>query len=807
MRRARLACLSALLAGVSAAVPGALAGPAHPQRSVPLDAVRAGQARFEVLSPTLVRLEYAPDGRFEDRATVVAQDRTPSAAFSTSRAHGVLTIRTAALVLRYRIAGGRFTSSDIAVRPVVGSWSAHPRWSTAAAEGSVHKPNLGGWIRALDDRAGPVPIHPGLLTRAGWYLLNDSTDPILTSRPSYLLRHTADGYQDGYFFGYGGHYEQALRDLRTLTGPAPLLPRTAFGVWFSRYYAYSAAQYPKLLRQFRSNKVPLDTISIDTDWKRQPSPVSPILASTVVGSTPAWSWNGWEWNSTLFPHPREFIGWAHRHGIALALNIHPSIDSTDPQYDATVAKTGPLKLDAMCTLQQIDPLGQCHVFDLSQQRQIAAYFALQDPIQADGVDEWWLDWCCDATSASAPGLTPDTWLNLLYTAHLHADGNRWLVLSRVGGSHQGDDPVAGPGPGIFAEHRYTIHFTADTCATWAMVGFEAKLSAEEGNVGLPYVSHDIGSFNGAPIHKMCSASAGASGSKLPADMYARWVQLGAFQPILRLHSNHGARLPWEYPKAANRAAADALRLRESLVPYLYTVARQAYDTGLPMVRSLYLQWPGRNAAYRHPTEYTVGRDVLVKPVTATGDPAPATVWFPPGKWVDCFTGRTFAGPSTRTLSVPLDQMPVFARAGAVLPTQPAAPHSRAAPTDHLILTAYGDTNGSGQLYDDAGQGFGYQNGQYTTTTFTHTVESHGELLRIGATSGTFPGALATRSWTIRFVGVDRPRSVVVAGRPLRWRYDASARTVTFRTPELRTDRAWTAFLGWDVHGGVSARDL
>ncbi|HVV75513.1 MAG TPA: TIM-barrel domain-containing protein [Mycobacteriales bacterium] len=785
----------AVVAGL-AIVPATMST-ARPATPAPHDAVRAGHARFEVLSPTLIRLEYAPDGHFENRPTMVALDRNPISAFTTSRSHGVLTIRTSALVLRYRVAGGRFGPTDLRVHSLDGTWSA-PGWSKRSGPAESPRSILGGWIRALDDRQGPVPVHRALVDRGGWYLLKDSTDPLVTQgtaanhwRPSFKVRHTAAGYQDGYFFGFQHDYEQALRDLRTLSGPAPLLPRTAFGVWFSRYHAYSAADYRTLLRQFRTNKVPLDTLSIDTDWKRQPSPLSPVLAGAVVGKTKAWSWNGWEWNSTLFPDPKRFVTWAHRHGVAIALNIHPSIDSTDPQYDATVAKTGPLKIDAMCTLQQIDPTGQCHVFDLTKQRQIAAYFALHAPIAADGIDEWWLDWCCDATTASAPGLTPDTWLNLLYANQLHQQGDRWLVLSRVGGSHQGDDPAAGPGPGIFADHRYAIHFTGDTCATWGMVAFEARLTAEEGNVGLPYVSHDIGSFNGAPIHGQCGASAGSSGSKLPAQMYVRWVQLGAFQPILRLHSNHGARLPWEYPKAADRAAADALRLRESLVPYLYSVARDSYDTGLPLVRSLPLQWPRQPAAYRHPSEYTVGRDVLVRPVSAPGNPAPTKVWFPPGKWVDYFTGRTYAGPSLRRFSVPLDRMPVFVRAGAVLPTQPAAPHSTEAPRDHLTLTVFGHHDGSGRLYDDAGQGFGYQHGQYAWTAFRHSVSGRTQRLLIGRAVGDFRGALTKRSWTIRFSDANRPTAVTVGGRPVRWRYAASTRTLVVRTAELSTRSATT----------------
>jgi alpha-glucosidase (family GH31 glycosyl hydrolase) len=327
-----------------------------------------------------------------------------------------------------------------------------------------------------------------------------------------------------------------------------------------------------------------------------------------------------------------------------------------------------------------------------------------------------------------------------------------------------------------------------------MLAFEAKLTAEEGNVGLPYVSDDIGSFNGAPIRKQCSATAAASGAKDPPRIYARWVQFGTFQPILRLHSNHGDRLPWQYPQPADRAAARALRLREALVPYLYTLARDAYDTGLPIIRSLYLQWPRRPAAYSHPSEYTVGRDLLVRPVTAPGNPAPATVWFPPGRWIDYFTGRNFTGPSVHTLHVPLDQMPVFLRAGSILPTQPAVAHTSTAPTDHLVLSVFGSGRGSFHLYDDRGTGFGYRHGAYTWTPIRHHTSRAGATLRVGPARGRFPGARRTRSWTVVFRDVPRPTEVLLDGHRIASRYDGTHHTVTVRTPELSTRRQTTVVL-------------
>jgi alpha-glucosidase (family GH31 glycosyl hydrolase) len=264
-------------------------------------------------------------------------------------------------------------------------------------------------------------------------------------------------------------------------------------------------------------------------------------------------------------------------------------------------------------------------------------------------------------------------------------------------------------------------------------------------------------------------------------MYARWVQLGAFQPLDRLHSHHGQRLPWEYDGKPGQVAAAFLRLRESLVPYTYTLAKEAHDTGMPMVRALYLGWPHAAAAYEHPTEYTLGRDVLVAPVTEPGDPAPAEVWFPPGTWVDWFTGERHRGPAVAKLSVPLERAPVFVRAGAVVPTQPPVATTPAGPPAALVLTAYRG-NGSGRLWDDDGVALVYRGAR---TTFTH----RGRTLTIGAARGRFAGQPAARSYEVRLVGYKRPRRVTVAGRARRFTYEAAKRTVVVQTGPLSVGRA------------------
>jgi alpha-glucosidase (family GH31 glycosyl hydrolase) len=297
-----------------------------------------------------------------------------------------------------------------------------------------------------------------------------------------------------------------------------------------------------------------------------------------------------------------------------------------------------MTLDNAC----FTPIGTCKVWDWSSIPQAESYFALHQPFEAEGVSFWWLDWCCDASTASDPGVTPDAWINHLYAQELANKGERGFVLSRTGSSYQNPDEVYPAGP--WAGHTSTLAFTGDTWGTWNTLAFQAQLAGDEASIDEPYVSDDIGSFLGQPP---------GTASDDP-DVYARWVQLGTFQPILRLHSSHGNRLPWDYPQPANDIAASFLGLREALVPYTYTLADEAVRTGLPITRPLYLDYPSEPAAYVNPGEYLYGPDVLVAPVTTPGTVSKQSVWFPPGQWTDWFTGATFTGSSEQTLTVPLD---------------------------------------------------------------------------------------------------------------------------------------------------------
>ena len=330
------------------------------------------------------------------------------------------------------------------------------------------------------------------------------------------------------------------------------------------------------------------------------------------------------------------------------------------------------------------------------------------------------------------------------------------------------------------------------------------------------MSNDIGSFLGPP----------PGNPQDDADLYARWVQLGTFQPVLRLHSSAGNRLPWDYPQPADSDAASFLRLREALVPYTYTLADQATGSGLPITRPLYLDYPDAPEAYANPGEYLYGPDMLVAPVTTPGNVTSERVWFPPGTWTDWFTGATFQGPSTQTLTVPLNRMPVFVKAGGIIPEQAPMDHVGAQPDAPLTLRVYPGEPGRFTLYQDAGSGTGYEKGQASLTSITTgpgtsasarscpaTGTSAGPgpasagpggraaaaTVVIGPSCGTYPGQPETRGFHVDMIGLSRPTSVLLDGHPLAsgdWTYDPATHTVTVTVTGLaRTASAQVTEIG------------
>ena len=733
---------------VQAKPAGEVANPVADPKAI----VTVGKARFTVLTPELIRMEWAADGKFEDHASFVFLNRRlPVPKFEKTVTmdgqNQVMTIKTAALTLTYSpgAAGpsapdGRFTAENLSIQMTVEDKAVvwHP--------GLTDPENLQGTTRTLDGALGSKtqePIGEGLVSRSGWALVDDSTRPLFDSADfrflqgekspwPWVIERPAGERQDLYFFGYGHDYRKALGDYVKVAGRIPLPPRFAFGAWWSRYWDYSDQELDELVRGFHENDVPLDVFVIDMGWHISKEQLT--AAGEVDQSGHDLGWGGYTWNKMLFPDPGDFLASLHAEGLKTTLNLHPAsgVEPWEAAYPAMARAMG------------IDPATKKYVpFDITDKRWATNYMNLVlHPLEKQGIDFWWLDWQQESTTKMA-GVNPTWWLNYVHFTDQQREGKRPLLFHRWGG---------------LGNHRYQIGFSGDTISVWDSLAFQPWFTATAANVGYAYWSHDIGGH-----------MPGAVGPEL----YTRWVQFGAFSPILRTHTTKNPdseRRIWAYPEPYSSVLRSTFQLRYALEPYLYTEGRRTYDAGVAFFRPLYYDWPEEPAAYESKGEYLFGDQMLVAPVTAPADKASGLatekVWLPTGEWIEWPTGKHLTGPAVVERSFSIDQTPVYLRPGAIVPMQPLMRYTGEKPVDPLIVTIWRlnpGTSSSYSVYEDSGVSVEYQRGVFARTPIKATQTADTLRVEIGPAEGSYPGMLKTRGFEVRLPADWAPATVTVNG--------------------------------------------
>jgi alpha-glucosidase len=734
----------------------------------PKAVVTLGKARFTVLTPELIRMEWAADGQFEDHASFVFLNRhLPVPKFEHAVDGQKLSLKTSALTLTYTdTAEGRFTPENLSIeltvegKPVV--W--HP--------GMTDPENLQGTTRTLDGALGSQtkePIEPGLVSRSGWALVDDSTRPLFDSADfrflqgekspwPWVIERPAGERQDLYFFGYGHDYRKALGDYVKVAGRIPLPPRFAFGAWWSRYWAYSDQEIDEIVRGFHENDVPLDVFVIDMDWH----PIFGGRFSEKDQSGHPKGWTGYSWNRLLFTDPDQFLSNLHANGLTTSLNLHPA-SGIQPWED---------RYPEMAKAMGIDPATQKYVpFDITDKRFTTNYMNLiLHPLEKQGIDFWWLDWQQEQNTKMA-GVNPTWWLNYVHFTDQQREGKRPLLFHRWGG---------------LGNHRYQIGFSGDTISVWDSLAFQPWFTATAANVGYAYWSHDIG---------------GHMPGAVEPELYTRWVQFGAFSPILRTHTTKNPateRRIWAYPEPYSSILRSTFQLRYALQPYLYTEARRTYDTGIAFLRPLYYDWPDEPAAYDSKGEYIFGEQMLAAPVTGPTDKttslATEKVWLPKGEWIEWPTGKHLTGPAMVDRSFSIEQTPVYLRAGAIVPMQPPMRFTGEKPVDPLIVNVWPlepGTSSSYQVYEDSGVSVEYQRGVFARTPIKATQTGDTLRAEIGPAEGGYPGMPKARGYQVRLPADWPPASVTVNGVPVKhagptgkggWSFEGNTMTTVIPAP-------------------------
>ena len=707
--------------------------------------ITSGSARFTVLTPEMIRIQYSADGRFEDRATFgVVNRRLPVPAFKQIQKDGILEIKTSALTLRYKV-GGVIDASQRSPEVLNIKMKLNGR-DILWYPGKDDAMNLKGTTRTLDGSMGDnkrEQLENGLLSRAGWAVIDES--PLMKrgdGSTSFVLDNKQRGggidwwsepvdkqATDWYFMGYGHQYKKALADYTRVGGRMPMPPLYILGYWYSKYQRYTQQDFMDIATEIQENNIPIDVMIFDMDWHTK-------------------GWTGWTWDKTIIPEPEKLIGFMHQRHLKVGLNLHPADGvNNDQEFYTDMIRDLRLPDTTRNIPWQLEDSTFYKVMfsDILRRR------------EAQGVDFWWLDWQQNLTNPRIAGLGETFWCNHVFynDMRLNRTDRRPVIFHRWGG---------------LGSHRYPIGFSGDAYTTFGTLAFQPYFTATASNVCFGYWGHDLGG------HIQFDDN--------DPELYLRWMQYGVFTPIFRTHATNREgieRRIWKYPNFSSLLKTVNLRYR--LMPYIYNAAREAYDTGVSICRPLYYDQPEESKAYSTEDEYMFGNDILVAPVVERSKDGISTtrkVWLPKGTWYNVQRDKLQEGGTTFSDNYGMEEIPYFYKAGAIIPCFSHVMNLETCP-DTLILEAVPGDGGKLSYYEDAGNDNTYQQGEFTRTLIEQKQLPKGVELIINARTGQFKGMPSVRHYRVEFLAMGKPSAVELDGKTLNteaWHYDEAARKLT-----------------------------
>jgi alpha-glucosidase (family GH31 glycosyl hydrolase) len=741
--------------------------------------------RFTVLTPGTVRMEYSKDGKFIDNSSFVAVDRNLTVPeFKVRRSGNGVTITTDRMTLSYK-GGGKFTDRNLSV--VSGKTLSGPKFSWKP--GMKQKDNLKGTYRTLDGYLGDkrdgkaMPIEDGLIARDGWTFIDDSDSFLFDGDKDWswvttrnVVKGDDEESQDWYFMAYGDDYKAALGDFSKFAGRVPIPPKFAFGYWWSRYWSYSDTEIRDLVNNFHRFNIPLDVLVIDMDWH----PTFHDAPQDEFGEGRGWT--GWSWNRGLFPDPDKMLKWTNDEHIKTTLNLHPA-SGFAPWED---------KYAEMAKAMDFDTTGGHFVpWQGSNKKFIKALFDIElHPMEKSGIDFWWLDWQQWLNDKQVKGLSNTWWINyVFFTEREHHGDLRPMLYHRWGG---------------LGNHRYQIGFSGDAVIAWPSLDYQPYFTTCASNVLYGYWSHDIGGHY----------FRGDVETKLNPEMYARWMQFGALSPIFRTHSSKDARIRkeiWNFKGDYFDALYNSVRLRYELVPYIYTTAREFYETGVALCRPMYYDYPKDEQAYSCKNEYMFGDDILVMPITAPMDSvtmlSKVNVWLPEGSdWFEWNTGTMLRGGQSVDRSFSMTEYPIYVKAGSIIPMYCEDVNNLEKEPDKVRLSVFPGGAGKGSLYEDAGNDKNYAT-RFATTAFSTSFDDPNTLkLTVSARKGSYDGMKESRNIEFRFYGYPQPSEVLVNGTPVEHGYIGEQLCITVPAQSVPNGSEMSVVLKFKDLAGTEIND-
>lgn len=553
-----------------------------------------------------------------------------------------------------------------------------------------------------------------------------------------------------YYVVAGDDIDALVGGYRHLTGASVMLPRWAYGFWQSRERYKSQDELLDALAGYRDRDLPIDNIVLD--WSYWPED----------------AWGSHDFDPEFFPDPKAMVDQVHAMDARIMISVWPKFYPTTDNYKALDA--GGHMLTRNIEMGNLDWIGAGYLnafYDAWDPAGRDMYWQQMDEkLNSLGFDAWWLD-----------AVEPDIHSNLGYQTRKWNTSPNYLgtgaeqfnsyAVPHAETVYQGDR-AASPDTRVFIltrsgfggiQRTASAIWSGDIVSRWSNMAEQVAAGISVGLSGVPNWTFDIGGFT--PEDRFRYGENGATGpyTEIPADQLAewqelntRWFQFGAFVPLFRSHGQNPYREIYNIApegSVAYESMAAHLRLRYRLMPYIYSQAGDMYHRGGTLMRGLAMDFPDDMTARRLTDQYLFGPAFLVAPVIEPGVSA-RQVYLPSGAdWYDFRTGERQSGGRTVTAAAPLSTMPLFVRAGSIVPTGPAIQHSAEMLNAPLTLNIYTGADGAFDLYEDDGLSYDYENGEWSRIPLRW--DDAAATLTIGAREGGFAEMATQREIRVRFI--------------------------------------------------------
>jgi alpha-D-xyloside xylohydrolase len=618
------------------------------------------------------------------------------------------------------------------------------------------------------------PLRVEWTTQGGYFRLLHHA-PLRAGQGERLSIASETGKAVDYYFVAGSAMDEVLGGYRKLTGKARMLPKWAFGFWQSRERYMSQEELIGVLEEYRERRIPIDNIVLD--WFYWPEN----------------AWGSHEFDPRHFPDPAAMVQQIHELDAHIMISVWPKFYPTTKNYKALDARG--CMFNKNIERKNLDWVGPGYLnafYDAFDGGCRDLYWdQLRTTLNALHFDAWWLD-----------AVEPDMHSNLSYeqrkdllTPNALGNGAEYFnayALPHAETVYRGERETDGGKRSFiltrsgFAGIQRTgaAIWSGDVGSRWPDLREQIAAGVGAGLAGMPWWTFDIGGFTPEDRFRFNGSTAvGPVSQMVPEhreewqELNLRWFQFGALAPLFRSHGQNPYREIFNIADAGSEVYDSLVwyaNLRYRLLPYIYTLAGDSYHRDSTMMRGLVMDFPDDPTARDIATQYMFGPALLVSPVYQHGGRSRA-VYLPAGSdWYDFYSGEKHRGGITIEAGAPLSRMPLFVRAGSIVPTGPALQHTGQSLNAPLVLNMYTGADGSFDIYEDDGLSYAYESGQWSRIPLRY--DDAAGTLHIGERTGTFDGMATERSIGVRWIsGADEraadfdaePDAILIYdGRPL-----------------------------------------